>query len=600
MASDQQWGAKQTLQPPPQYRRSDNYVDPHITACGNEEPRWLDFPATSLTQIPPLDGQQCYSLANGKEFGTSYPDVPDQHKRSEPYPVLDGWNEMNEHFPAQQPVFEQNTFPELQSSEENTRDRRRNISPSAHPSWNTNSNFEDMDSETLKEVEPKLMASLRPDAPALLVQAPTFQVARTAPVGPATELPITVNNFGTSESFGTTGGQHISKINYRDQRQSNPIYFGINTNNSEDANINFGVARDGTGANATAVAFRSPLYDPGMACTVRDGSEISRHIENSQYCQHTMGPHQTPAHVYTEMEYEPPHEPRNDHLEVGPADSRKWIPMSHAQDNQSSTEGKRAQINTSEDRAFPATLGDLNVGRVYRPTPEVFGEQEVQMFDQQAMNRGTFDNMNREHLLLPEFQSTFQGFMNDDLALPPKGFYDPAFNCRKHQRTENLKPQSAKSCAQNVKVRGAIPAPKRAKNGEPSKNGLSAYLNSHESKYPRVTITEEEMKVIDPCYESRPRRTFQGLRNSWNTSKTCRIDWDQVELLNAHRRKARHDEEERQKLCSPGEYVPKFISADYKPSDKLRKYQNAWLEAKKVGVISDAWMNWKSRTINRR
>ncbi|CAD6448988.1 3030114c-40bb-4fba-a77a-532f6b5580ef [Sclerotinia trifoliorum] len=586
MASDQQWGVKQTLQPPPQYYQS-NYVDPHITACDNEGPRWQDFPATLLPKTPPRDGQQYFSLADGNEFGTSYPDVPDQKTRSEPHPVFNGWNGMNEYILAQQPVFEQNIFAEPQSSEENAQGRRRNISPSAHLSWNIQSNFEDMDPGKLKQREPKLMATLKPDASTLRMQAPTFSVARTGSVGPATELPITFNNFGTGESFGTIGGQHVSHINYRNQGQSDPIYSGINTDNIQNANINSGVRRYGTGANATTVASRSPFYHPGMAYTVRDGSEISRTVENSQYPQHTMGPDHTPVHVYTVVDFEHRHEPRNGQSEIGPPNFRKWTRTSHVQDSQPSTQRKRAQVNKANDRAFPVTLCDLNVERIYKPTTEVFVGQEPQMFDQQAMHRGGFDNMNRELLLAPEFQSAYEGSMNENLSLPPKGFYDPAFNCRKHKITQIIEPENTNSDAQNISFRDTIPAPKRANNCESSKNGLSAYLNSHKSKYPRVTITEEEIKVIDPAYENRFRRKFQGLRNSRTASKTRRIDWDQVELLNAHRRGARHNEKERRKLCSPGEYVPKFISAEYKPTKKLRKYQDSWLEAKKVGVISD-------------
>ncbi|KAJ8067834.1 hypothetical protein OCU04_003428 [Sclerotinia nivalis] len=328
------------------------------------------------------------------------------------------------------------------------------------------------------------------------------------------------------------------------------------------------------------VSSQSPCYHPGMAYTIRDGSEISRPVENSQYPQHTMGPHHTPVYVYT-------------------ARTR----TSHVQDNQPPTQRKRAQNNTRNGRAFPATLGDLNVDqdeRMYKSTPDIFGGQELQMFDQQTMNRGGFDNLNRELLPSPEFQSTFQDFMSDDLAPPPNGFYDTTLNSGKRATTQNINPGDPGSGAQNVSFGDAIPAPKKAKEGASARHGRPAYLDSDVSKYPRVQMTETELKAIDPTYEKNHRRTFQDMRNSKNGTKPCRIDWDQVELLNAHRQKARHDEEERQKLCGPGEYVPKFIAADYKPKDKLQKYQNAWLEAKKKGVISDAWMNRKRRSINSR
>lgn len=53
-----------------------------------------------------------------------------------------------------------------------------------------------------------------------------------------------------------------------------------------------------------------------------------------------------------------------------------------------------------------------------------------------------------------------------------------------------------------------------------------------ESSYPRVWMTEEEMKIIDPDYEKNPRLAFQDMTKAKNGMKSFQIDWDQVELLN--------------------------------------------------------------------
>ncbi|KAF7877429.1 hypothetical protein EAF04_001106 [Stromatinia cepivora] len=512
MASDQQWGVSQSLQPyPPQYCQSDNNVDPRLRTYGNE--------------------QQYYPLSNGNEFGTSYPDVPDQNTQSESYPVFNGWNGMNEQFLAQKPVFEQNRFPEPQSSEENAKGRLRNISPSVHPSGNIHPNFEDMDPEELKQREAIWMATLEPDALALMLQAPI------GPTGLSTDFPITVNNFNTNNSYNTI----------EDQGQWNPAYFGINTQNSQNGDINFGVLRDGLGANAMTAASQSPGYYPGMADTIQRGSEINKIVENSQYPQHTMGLH-------------------------------------------------HARNNTQNDRAFPATRGDLNIAqdeRIYMPTPDIFGGQKL--------HHAGFTNINRVPAPSPEFQSTFQGFTNDDLAPPPNGFYDTTLTRKMRTTTNSVNPENLNPDAQNASIGDAIPAPKRAKGGASAKKERRSRMGRDESHYPVVWMTEPEMKAIDPNYEKNPRRAFQDMGNAKRgCNKGFQIDWDQVELLNAHRQNARHDEQEREKLCGPGQYVPKFINPDYKPKARLQEHQNAWREAKKEGVISDDWTNRIRRTANRK
>ncbi|KAF7939360.1 uncharacterized protein EAE97_007440 [Botrytis byssoidea] len=120
-----------------------------------------------------------------------------------------------------------------------------------------------------------------------------------------------------------------------------------------------------------------------------------------------------------------------------------------------------------------------------------------------------------------------------------------------------------------------------------------------ESSYPRVWTTEQEMKHIDPDYEKNPRLAFQDMTKAKNGMKSFQIDWDQVELLNVHRRNAANEENERMKCRAPGTYVPKFVPKPYFPNARLQECRDEWFRRKQMGDASDSWTNRMRRKADR-
>ncbi|TGO18422.1 hypothetical protein BTUL_0010g00920 [Botrytis tulipae] len=120
-----------------------------------------------------------------------------------------------------------------------------------------------------------------------------------------------------------------------------------------------------------------------------------------------------------------------------------------------------------------------------------------------------------------------------------------------------------------------------------------------ESSYPRVWMTEQEMKHIDPDYEKNPRLAFQDMTKAKNGMKSFQIDWDQVELLNEHRRNTANEENERMKCHAPGTYVQMFVPKLYFPKGRLRECRDEWLRRKQMGDTSDSWTNRMRRKADR-
>ncbi|TGO45058.1 hypothetical protein BOTNAR_0706g00010 [Botryotinia narcissicola] len=120
-----------------------------------------------------------------------------------------------------------------------------------------------------------------------------------------------------------------------------------------------------------------------------------------------------------------------------------------------------------------------------------------------------------------------------------------------------------------------------------------------ESSYPRAWMTKPEMKIIDPDYEKNPRLAFQDMTKAKNGMKSFQIDWDQVELLNEHRRNAANEENERMECHAPETYVPKFVPKLYFPNARLRECRDEWFRRKQMGDTSDSWTNRMRRKADR-
>ncbi|KAF7935145.1 uncharacterized protein EAE98_003190 [Botrytis deweyae] len=138
---------------------------------------------------------------------------------------------------------------------------------------------------------------------------------------------------------------------------------------------------------------------------------------------------------------------------------------------------------------------------------------------------------------------------------------------------------------------GETPETSKSKNKGASKRKHRPWTTRTESAYPRVWMTEQEMKLIDPDYEKNPRLAFQDMTNAKNGMKSFQIDWDQVELLNEHRRHVANQEKERMKRSAPGTYAKNFVPKPYCPKGRLRECRDEWLRRKQMGDASDSWTN---------
>ncbi|TEY73105.1 hypothetical protein BOTCAL_0083g00180 [Botryotinia calthae] len=144
------------------------------------------------------------------------------------------------------------------------------------------------------------------------------------------------------------------------------------------------------------------------------------------------------------------------------------------------------------------------------------------------------------------------------------------------------------------------PETRNSKNEGTTKRKHRPWTMRAEFTYPRVWMTEQEMKLIDPEYEKNPRLAFEDMKNAKNGMKSFQINWDQVEVLNEHRRNGMHEENERMKRCAPGTYVPNSVPKIYCPKGRLRECRDEWLRKKEMGEISDSWTNRIRRTANHR
>ncbi|KAM0148723.1 hypothetical protein ACHAQE_001132 [Botrytis cinerea] len=141
-----------------------------------------------------------------------------------------------------------------------------------------------------------------------------------------------------------------------------------------------------------------------------------------------------------------------------------------------------------------------------------------------------------------------------------------------------------------------VPETRNFRNEGTTKRKRTPWTMRAESAYPRVWMTEQEMKLIDPEYEKNPRLAFRDMTNAKNGMKSFQINWDQVEVLNEHRRNAVHQENELMKRYAPGTYVPNFVPKIYCPKGRLRECRDEWLRKKETGDVSDSWTNRKRRT----
>ncbi|KAF7956257.1 hypothetical protein EAE96_005177 [Botrytis aclada] len=157
-------------------------------------------------------------------------------------------------------------------------------------------------------------------------------------------------------------------------------------------------------------------------------------------------------------------------------------------------------------------------------------------------------------------------------------------------QTENLNADD-----QSDSSNSEAPETSKSKNKGAAKKKRKPWTERAEFTFSRVWMTEQEMKLIDPEYEKNPRLAFKDMTNAKNGMKSFQIDWDQVQLLNEHRRKAAREENERAKRSTPGEYVQKFVPKPYIPDGRLRKCRDEWFKKKQMGEVSDSWTNRKRR-----
>ncbi|TGO17659.1 hypothetical protein BPAE_0412g00010 [Botrytis paeoniae] len=144
------------------------------------------------------------------------------------------------------------------------------------------------------------------------------------------------------------------------------------------------------------------------------------------------------------------------------------------------------------------------------------------------------------------------------------------------------------------------PETRKSKNKGATQRKRRPWTTRTEFTYPRVWMTVQEMKIIDPEYEKNPRLAFEDMTNAKNGMKSFQIDWDQVELLKEHRRNAAHEENERMKRSAPGTYVQKFVPKPYCPNGRLRECRDEWLRRKQTGEVSDSWTNRMRRMADHR
>ncbi|TGO45201.1 hypothetical protein BCON_0413g00040 [Botryotinia convoluta] len=144
------------------------------------------------------------------------------------------------------------------------------------------------------------------------------------------------------------------------------------------------------------------------------------------------------------------------------------------------------------------------------------------------------------------------------------------------------------------------PETRKSKNKGAIQRKRRPWTTRTEFTYPRVLMTEQEMKLIDPEYEKNPRLAFKDMTNAKNGMKSFQIDWDQVELLNEHRRNAAHEENERMKRSASGTYVQKFVPKPYCPNGRLRECRDEWLRKKQMGGVSNSWTNRMRRMADHR
>ncbi|KAF7893751.1 hypothetical protein EAF00_007265 [Botryotinia globosa] len=140
---------------------------------------------------------------------------------------------------------------------------------------------------------------------------------------------------------------------------------------------------------------------------------------------------------------------------------------------------------------------------------------------------------------------------------------------------------------------------RKSKDTKTTQRKRKPWTSRTESSYPRVWMTEQEMKHIDPDYEKNPRLAFQDMTKAKNGMKSFQIDWDQVELLNEHRRNAENEENERMMCHAPGTYVQKFVPKLYFPKGRLQECRDEWFRRKQMGDASDSWTNRMRRKADR-
>ncbi|KAI9642644.1 hypothetical protein NHQ30_009449 [Ciborinia camelliae] len=179
--------------------------------------------------------------------------------------------------------------------------------------------------------------------------------------------------------------------------------------------------------------------------------------------------------------------------------------------------------------------------------PQMFDPQMFapQMLDPQMLHRGGFLDMGQPLPQSSEFQMT-QDFTNYHLASPPlNGYYSTIPNSARLRAAliQSTNPGNANLAPENSNLDVRIPAFKSA--SRKGKNGASndgqtekkakriPWWKRLESRYPRVPMTLQELKAIDPDYEKNPRRAFQDMNGEENRMKAFQISWDQMELLNA-------------------------------------------------------------------
>ncbi|KAF5868347.1 uncharacterized protein Bfra_007545 [Botrytis fragariae] len=165
---------------------------------------------------------------------------------------------------------------------------------------------------------------------------------------------------------------------------------------------------------------------------------------------------------------------------------------------------------------------------------------------------------------------------------------------------QNTQTEDMNADAQSDTSDSEAPETRKSKNKGATQRKRRPWTTRTEFNYPRVWMTEQEMKIIDPEYEKNPRLAFKDMTNAKNGMKSFQINWDQVELLNEHRRNVAHEENERMKRSAPGTYVQKFIPKPYCPNGRLRECRDEWLRRKQTGEVSDSWTNRMRRTADHR